>query len=53
MKMNPPTKVTVIIAAALVVVGIILGIVNKGPFDWILCAISSVLMIASVFVKGL
>ena len=52
MKMNPPTKVTVIIAAVLVVVGIVLGIMAK-PFAWIIEAVAAVLMILSVFVKGL
>lgn len=53
MKMNPPTKVTVIIAAALVVVGLVLTLTGKAVVGFVLAAVAAVLMIAGVFVKGL
>ena len=53
MKMNPPKKVTVIIAAALLVLGIVLVCVGKAVGAFVCAALAAALMIASVFLTGL
>ena len=53
--MNPPKKITVIIAAVLAVLGLILGIAisGKAVIGLVIEFLAAALLIAASFIKGL